>query len=651
MSDEEFYSEESYEFEFEEDEDDEDVEQIEVDESGDKQEEEDGIEQKYYSAKALKFDDIDAAIGSFKGLIEQFSSESDLETFEWVFKSYKQLIKIFFNATKYNETLEYLENLLRVLPRVSYNYGSDSLSRIINNYSLSNDQAFVQRLYDTILEFLSNSKVAQGSNYDRLWIKISLSQLTILLGNGEYDACSKLIHAINQKFSEVPKQIKKSYSLDLIALEIQFYSEQRGSINLSKLNQLYRKSLESTTTVTHPKILGIIRECGGKIQFYRGNYEKARLEFYESFNNYDEAGSSLKKKVLKYLILCSLLTENQFNPFESQETSTYASLPEYSNLLLLIKAYDSSDVSKFSEAVHKIQQERDPMIKDDLIVLAIDQVSKNLVKKSILNLLKAYKTLRFEYVRNKFKISQDDFEELLVKLMVSGKLEKIKVDFVREVIISQDASEPVFPPNLSTKDIHVNMRLNEHLSMGTLAPLNDEDRMEVDETILENLNQAASSIAHSSLSLFNHQYVDRSEGFHQEISDAAPKNKLGELRNMTKLLFITEEPVTESDWLKIIDDWFKALQTSIPEAVKSEMSQKDQVEFRQRNENVINNLPAKTKKDDAELNTGILNPIEDKDDAEVDENEFDVEVHKVDMLASWKKELDEYYTNLTKIPS
>lgn len=50
------------------------------------------------------------------------------------------------------------------------------------------------------------------------------------------------------------------------------------------------------------------------------NWKDAQSDFFESFRNYDEAGSMQRIQVLKYLVLASMLMKTEINPFESQET-------------------------------------------------------------------------------------------------------------------------------------------------------------------------------------------------------------------------------------------------------------------------------------------------------------------------------------------
>ena len=56
------------------------------------------------------------------------------------------------------------------------------------------------------------------------------------------------------------------------------------------------------------------------IYFSVGQWNKASEDFFESFRNYDEAGSQQRIQVLKYLVLANMLTGSEVNPFDSQET-------------------------------------------------------------------------------------------------------------------------------------------------------------------------------------------------------------------------------------------------------------------------------------------------------------------------------------------
>ena len=74
------------------------------------------------------------------------------------------------------------------------------------------------------------------------------------------------------------------------------------------------------------------------------NWEAAQVDFFQAFRNYDEAGSELRIKVLKYLVLAHMLTGNDVNPFDSQETKPYREDPNIIAMTSLVNAYQQRDV-------------------------------------------------------------------------------------------------------------------------------------------------------------------------------------------------------------------------------------------------------------------------------------------------------------------
>ena len=76
--------------------------------------------------------------------------------------------------------------------------------------------------------------------------------------------------------TEDPK--KGTQLLDIYALEIQMYTEQR---NNKKLKQLYQKALSVKSAIPHPRIMGIVRECGGKMHMADQVWADAATDFFE----------------------------------------------------------------------------------------------------------------------------------------------------------------------------------------------------------------------------------------------------------------------------------------------------------------------------------------------------------------------------------
>ena len=158
--------------------------------------------------------------------------------------------------------------------------------------------------------------------------------------------------------------------LEILALEIQMYTETK---NNKKLSEIYDQTLHVKSAIPHPRIMGIIRECGGKmhmservsflVQFltrsknwlkemlYTGEWGKAQVDFFEAFRNYDEAGSPQRTQVLKYLVLAHMLMGSDIDPFDSQETKPYKNDRQIQAMTNLVVAYQRREVHEAEKII------------------------------------------------------------------------------------------------------------------------------------------------------------------------------------------------------------------------------------------------------------------------------------------------------------
>lgn len=119
--------------------------------------------------------------------------------------------------------------------------------------------AFMEQFYEITLESLAENK------NERLWVKTNLKLAKLWLDRKEYGRLNKILkqlHAACQKDDGTDDQRKGTHLLEVLALEIQMYTETK---NNKKLKELYQQCLSVKSAIPHPRIMGVIRECGGKM--------------------------------------------------------------------------------------------------------------------------------------------------------------------------------------------------------------------------------------------------------------------------------------------------------------------------------------------------------------------------------------------------
>lgn len=525
------------------------------------------------------------------------------EEAEWIFRSYKQLAKINYLQHNYEGVLQYIDKLIVLLPHLNGNYAEESINKLLTRYSASLNREFVNRMFDVIISHLDHSR-SSGIAGLRLWLKININRLNNALENGDWAECKRLIDAINARLEGVSELTRNSYGLEVIAAEIACVMKQGG--DLAQLNQLYRRSAGVNAAITHPRVLGIVRECGATIQFYRKNYDKARVEFYESFKNYDEAGSGEKKKILKYLSLCSLLTENEVNPFELQETQTYSVLPEYRNLIEMVRCYENQDLPGFLAVVQRMYDSNDDLASDKIFQHSEKQILHNLKVKLLTSYLNAYSVIRYDKILSKLSLSSDsELEDLILSMANAGVGANVRINFSERYVESPTVQlRTVLPLSLDGNSVRTNKIVLDLLNFdGVFEDREDLDSMQIDRTL-----EFSASTSDDGVTV-----------------TGKPKTNRGK----------PVPPLAEEE------EWLSYMKSALPSKALSSVSQKDQIYSEQQEDSKLAGQPdtENPENDVAHQNTsaGLLGSSIDYGNTQDEEEEEEVSV--LDSLERWSLKL------------
>jgi COP9 signalosome complex subunit 2 len=322
------------------------------------------IENQYYNSKGLlESDETMEALDGFASVVAM-----ETEKGEWGFKALKQTVKLYFKLGKHLEMMKsYREMLTYIRSAVTRNYGEKVINSILDVVSVSSDMDLLHEFYETTLYSLEEAK------NDRLWFKTNLKLCKLWFSRKEFGRVAKILKELYKSCHRedgTADQRKGTQLLEVYAIEIQMYTEQK---NNKKLKELYQRALTVTSAIPHPHILGIIRECGGKMHMAERQWKEAATDFFESFKSYDEAGQSRRIQCLKYLVLANMLMESEVNPFDAQEARPFRTDPEVVAVMSLVSAYQRNSISEFEALLkaHHHQIMEDMFIRDyieDLLI-------------------------------------------------------------------------------------------------------------------------------------------------------------------------------------------------------------------------------------------------------------------------------------------
>ena len=374
------------------------------------------LENQYYNSKALKEDDPRAALDSFEQVLEL-----EQEKGEWGFKALKQMVKINYKLGQYDKMMKAYKKLLTYIKSaVTRNHSEKSINSILDFISTSKQMGLLQDFYETTLDALMDAK------NDRLWFKTNCKLGKLYYDREDYNKLAKIIRELRRscETDDGEEDMKKGTQLlEIYALEIQMYTAQK---NNKKLKALYEQSLHIKSAIPHPLIMGVIRECGGKMHLREEEYDNAATDFFEAFKNYDESGSPRRITCLKYLVLAYMLMKSDINPFDSQEAKPYKNDKEILAMTNLVSAYQNDDISEFE----KILKTNRKNIMDDLFIREhIEDLLRNIRTQVLVKLIKPYTRIHIPFISKELNIDTDEVESLLVQCIldktIHGRIDQV----------------------------------------------------------------------------------------------------------------------------------------------------------------------------------------------------------------------------------
>ncbi|KAG8467559.1 hypothetical protein KFE25_000875 [Diacronema lutheri] len=390
--------------------------------SDEEPEEEDvNIENQYYNSKGLVDSDADEALAGFREVLRMEGDKG-----EWGFKALKQIVQLQLKLKNYPSMLEsYREMLTYIKSAVTRNYSEKVINKILDLISTTNDMSLLHNVYGTTLDALKQA------NNERLWFKTNLKLGKLYYDSGEYSRLAAIIaelHKSCQAEDGSDNQRKGTQLLEVYALEIQMCTATK---NTKRLAQLYKQALEIQSAIPHPRIMGVIRECGGKMHMAQRKWEDARTDFFEAFKNYDEAGAHRRIQCLKYLVLANMLMNSNINPFDSQEAKPYKNDPEVVAMTDLVNAYMQNEIRTFEKILARNKR---TILDDDFIRDHIADVLTSIRTQVLLKLIQPYTRIRLPFISEHLNVEQREVESLLIALILDGQIDG-QIDQLEQLLV------------------------------------------------------------------------------------------------------------------------------------------------------------------------------------------------------------------------
>lgn len=325
----------------------------------------------------------------------------------------------------YRDMLSYTQSA------VTRNAAEKKVNSVLDFVSQSTDAALLQEFYALTLAALAEAK------NERLWFKTNMKLAHLWVSLKEGAKAARVLRDLRRSCQDGAggeDARKGTQLLEVFALEIQMHTEQR---NAPVLKDLYRRALAIKSAIPHPRIMGVIRECGGKMHMAERRWAAAATDFFEAFKSYDEAGAAARTRCLKYLVLSSMLMESGVDPFDSQEARPYRGDPEVAAMTGLVEAYQAGDIAGFERA---LRSSRATILGDPFISPHIEDLLRKVRTAAVLRVVAPYTRVRLGFVAAALGVGTGEVEALLVGLVLDGRVAG-RIDQVGGVLELEGAAE------------------------------------------------------------------------------------------------------------------------------------------------------------------------------------------------------------------
>uniref|UniRef100_A0A6V1ITC2 PCI domain-containing protein n=1 Tax=Heterosigma akashiwo TaxID=2829 RepID=A0A6V1ITC2_HETAK len=393
------------------------------DEDGDVQDDRIEIENAFYEGDDLRQDKPQQAIELLQKVVDLETAKGD--EVKWRFKALAHLVALHFQLDQKDAAVAKYQELFKYLGDVTRNECTDAVNAILDAVSAATDLAFLTKMYELTLAALK-----RAAN-ERMWFGTLCKLGRVHLQQEDYSGVQRVIDEAHRSCllpdgSDDPA--KGTSLLEVYALEIQLCTATR---NAARMREVYPKTLNLNAAVADPRIMGVIREEGGKMHMAAGRWAEAYNEFYEGFRSHQEAGNARARDCLKYVVLANMLALSDINPFAAREAKVYQEDREITAMMALRQAYDANELAKFERT---LREDRNRILDDPFIMSYIEPLRHKMREQVLISLVQPYNKVSMKFLSQELKMEGKEVEQLIVNMILDGRFEG-KIDQINGVLV------------------------------------------------------------------------------------------------------------------------------------------------------------------------------------------------------------------------
>jgi len=308
------------------------------------------------------------------------------------------------------------QEMLVDMPLVTRNECTEAINSILETISSSEDSQVLVQMFEITLTALKTA------NNERLWFNTNLKLAKLYLNDiaDREPEVERLMILLKQSCSlpdGTDDPAKAAQLLEIYCLEIMFC---RMTHNAARMATIYPKTLHLNAAVADPRIMGVIREEGGKMHMSEEHWDDAFDELNEAFRNFQQAGNNTRAKTcLKYVALASMLSKTAVNPFDGREAKVFERDPEIAAMTELRRYLQDNDLKRFENV---LADKRNGVATEEVLMTYLEPLRRRMREHVLQNIIRPYQKVTIAFLARELHLTDVEVEAMLVSMIQQGDL-------------------------------------------------------------------------------------------------------------------------------------------------------------------------------------------------------------------------------------
>jgi len=245
--------------------------------------------------------------------------------------------------------------------------------------------------------------------------RIETRLATLLFATRDYQGALSLISTL---LSEVKRLDDKLLLVDIHLLESRVHHALR---NLPKSKAALTAARTAANAIYVPPAAQAEIDCqSGTLHAEEKDYKTAYSYFYEGFEQYSSVDESKAGPVLKYMLLCKIMSGNAEDVAGIVNTKAglkYSNIPGVNAMLEIAEVYKQRSIQAYQAALEK---HKDSLTQDLVVMGHLQALYEKMLEQNILRIIEPYSQVEVDFIASQLSLDKSLVERKLSTMILDG---------------------------------------------------------------------------------------------------------------------------------------------------------------------------------------------------------------------------------------